>query len=157
MWSDWLVVRYCSFSLSAHWSPLSVPSILPGFLLPRTWGLSSRLFQQSAAAATYLGCGGAPLGHCPFPQVQGSYYWLPPPDLGRGVAPVSRCPWPLAGGSSSVYYIIYSFVNGHLVFFIVFAIVNSAAVNIWVHVSFQIIVLSKYIPRSGIAGSCSNS
>ena len=31
--------------------------------------------------------------------------------------------------------------------------VNSVAVNIRVHVSFQFIVLSRYMPRSGIAGS----
>ena len=35
----------------------------------------------------------------------------------------------------------------------VLAIVNSAAVNTGVHVSFWIIVLSGYIPRSGIPGS----
>ena len=41
----------------------------------------------------------------------------------------------------------------------ILAIVNSAAINIGVHVSFQIIVLSnyKYMPRSGIAGSYGNS
>ena len=33
----------------------------------------------------------------------------------------------------------------------VFAIVNSAAMNIGVHVSFQIRVFSGYMPRSGIA------
>ena len=32
-WNKRIVVRDCSFSLSAHWSPLSVPTILPGFLL----------------------------------------------------------------------------------------------------------------------------
>ena len=37
------------------------------------------------------------------------------------------------------------------------AIVNSAAVNIGVCVSFQIMVLSGYMPRSGIAGSHGNS
>ena len=36
-------------------------------------------------------------------------------------------------------------------------IVNTAAMNIGVHVSFQIIVLSEYMPRSGIAESYSNS
>ena len=49
-------------------------------------------------------------------------------------------------------YILYSFVNGHLGCFHVLAIVNSAAMNIEVHVSFWIIVFSGYMPRSGIAG-----
>ena len=40
MWSDWLVVCDCSFSLSALWSPLSVPTVLLGFLIPWTCGLS---------------------------------------------------------------------------------------------------------------------
>ena len=39
----------------------------------------------------------------------------------------------------------------------VLAIVNSASMNIGVHVSFQIIVFSCYMPRSGIAGSYDNS
>ena len=62
MWSDWLVVCDCGFSLSALWCPLSVPAILFGFLLPWTWSTSSLLLQQSAPAAPYLGCGVAPLG-----------------------------------------------------------------------------------------------
>ena len=37
------------------------------------------------------------------------------------------------------------------------AIMNSAALNIGVHVSLLIIVLSGYMPRSGVAGSYSNS
>ena len=36
---------------------LSVPTVLLGFLLPWTWGISSRLLQQSAAAASELGHG----------------------------------------------------------------------------------------------------
>ena len=54
-----------------------------------------------------------------------------------------------------IHYIffIHSSVDGHLGCFHVLAIVNSAAMNIGVHVSFQTIVLSGYIPRSGIAGS----
>ena len=47
---------------------------------------------------------------------------------------------------------IHSCVNGHLGCFHAFAIVNSTAVSIGVHLSFWIIVLSGYIPRSGIAG-----
>ena len=50
-------------------------------------------------------------------------------------------------------FFIHSSVNGHLGYFHVLAIVNSAAVNIGVHVSFRIMVLSGYMPRSGIAGS----
>ena len=54
-------------------------------------------------------------------------------------------------------FFIHSSVDGHLGCFPVLAIVNSAAVNIGVHVSFLIIVLSRYMPRSGIAGSYGNS
>ena len=47
-----------------------------------------------------------------------------------------------------VYHIfIYSSVSGHLGYFHVLAIVNSAALNIRVHVSFQITVFSRYMPR----------
>ena len=38
-------------------------TILLGFLLPWTWGISSRLLPQSIAAVPYLGHGVAPLGH----------------------------------------------------------------------------------------------
>ena len=46
-----------------------------------------------------------------------------------------------------------SSVNGHLGCFHVLAIVNSAAVNIGVHVSFSVLVSSGYMLRSGIAES----
>ena len=52
---------------------------------------------------------------------------------------------------------IHSSVNGHLACFHVLVIVNTVAVNIGVHVSFQTTVLSGYMPRSGIAGSYGNS
>ena len=52
---------------------------------------------------------------------------------------------------------IHSSVGGHLGCFHVLAIVNSAAMNIGVHVSFQIRVFFGYMPRSGIAGSYGNS
>ena len=50
-------------------------------------------------------------------------------------------------------YFIHSFVDGHLGCFHVLAIVNSAAMNTGVHVSFSILVSSGYMPSSGIAGS----
>ena len=46
-------------------------------------------------------------------------------------------------------FFIYLSVNGHLGCFLVLAIVNSAAMNIGMHVSFQIMVLSGYVPWSG--------
>ena len=54
-------------------------------------------------------------------------------------------------------FFIHSSVDGRLGCFHVLAIVNSAAMNIGVHVSFWIIVLSGYMPGSEIAGSYGNS
>ena len=50
-------------------------------------------------------------------------------------------------------FLIHSSADGHLGCFHVLAIVNSAAMNNGVHVSFSIMVSSGYMPRSGIAGS----
>ena len=74
VWLDWLVFCECGFSVSALWCPLATPTILLGFLLPWAWGISSRLLQQSAAAAPYLG---------------------------RGVSPYHRSSWPSTWDSSS--------------------------------------------------------
>ena len=46
-----------------------------------------------------------------------------------------------------------SSVDGHLGCFHVLAIVNSAAMNIGIHVSLSVLASSRYMPRSGIAGS----
>ena len=43
MWSDWLVFCDYGFSGSALWCPLATLTILLGFLLPWTWGISSWL------------------------------------------------------------------------------------------------------------------
>ena len=53
-------------------------------------------------------------------------------------------------------FLIHSSVDGHLGCFHVITIVNSAAVNIGVHVSFSILVSSECMPSSGIAGSYGN-
>ena len=50
-------------------------------------------------------------------------------------------------------FFIHSSVDGHLGCFHVLAIVNSAAMNNGIHVSFSILISSGYMPRSGIAGS----
>ena len=54
-------------------------------------------------------------------------------------------------------FFIHSSVVGHIGYFHVLAIVNSAAVNILGHVSFQTMFSSGYTPRSGIAGSYGSS
>ena len=61
--------------------------------------------------------------------------------------------------SQVVFHCIYvhSSVDGHLGCFHVLVIVNRAALNIGVHVSFQIMPLSRYMLRSRIAGSYGSS
>ena len=50
-------------------------------------------------------------------------------------------------------FFIHSSVDGHLGYFRVLAIVNSVAVNNGIYVSFSVLVSSRYMPCSGIAGS----
>ena len=64
VWLDWQVFCDYGFSVSALWCPLATTAVLLGFLLPWTCGISSRLLQQSAAAAPYLGQGISP-HRCP--------------------------------------------------------------------------------------------
>ena len=54
-------------------------------------------------------------------------------------------------------FLIHSSADGHLGCFHVLAIVNSAAMNIGVHVSLSYLVSLVCMPRSGIAGSHGNS
>ena len=49
-------------------------------------------------------------------------------------------------------FLMQSSVDGPLGWFHVLAILNSAAMNMWVHVSFLKKVLSGYVPKSGITG-----
>ena len=47
---------FCDYGLCVcSLMPFATPTILLGFLLPWTWGISSGLLQQSAATAAYLG------------------------------------------------------------------------------------------------------
>jgi len=50
-------------------------------------------------------------------------------------------------------FFIHSSVDRHLGCFHALAIVNSAALNIGVHVSFSVLVSSGCMPASGISGS----
>ena len=54
-------------------------------------------------------------------------------------------------------FFIHSSVNGHLGCFHMMAIENIAAINIGLHVCFQIMFFSRYMPRDGIAVLYSNS
>ena len=54
-------------------------------------------------------------------------------------------------------FFIHSSLDGHLDWFHILAMVNSATVNIGVHASFQIIVFSRYMLWSEIAQSYGSS
>ena len=54
-------------------------------------------------------------------------------------------------------FLIHSSADGHLGCFHVLAVINSAAMNIGVHVSLSDLVPSVCMPRSGIAGSYGSS
>ena len=54
-------------------------------------------------------------------------------------------------------FLIHSSADGHLGCFHVLAMINSAAINIVVHVSLSDLVCLVCMPRSGIAGSYGSS
>ena len=72
VWLDWLVFCDYGFSVSALWCPPATPIVLLGFLLPWAWCISSRLLQQSTAAAPYLGWGVSPYRHPSWPWMWNS-------------------------------------------------------------------------------------
>ena len=86
MWSDWLVFCDYGFSVSALWCPLATPTVLLGFLLPWTWDISSRLLQQSAAIAPYLGRGVSLHGCSSWPWTWSSSSW-------PSCTPSAAAPW----------------------------------------------------------------
>ena len=53
----------------------------------------------------------------------------------------------------NIPFFIHSSVDGYLGSFHALGIVNSAAMNNGIHVSFSVLVSSGYMPKSGIAGS----
>ena len=65
--------------------------------------------------------------------------------------------WVIVHCVSVLHLLYHSSVDGHLGCFHVLTVVNSDAVNIRVRVSFQIMRFSRYMSRSGIAGSYGSS
>ena len=49
LWSDWLVFCDYGLSVSALWCLLATPTVLPGFLLPWTWGISAGVLVRTQA------------------------------------------------------------------------------------------------------------
>ena len=86
VWLDWLDFCDSGFSVSALWCRLATPTVLRGFLLPWTWGISSRLLQQSAATTLFLGWGISP--HC-----HHSWTWTWNSSSSRSCAHAATTPW----------------------------------------------------------------
>ena len=104
--SPWLSpLHEYSFSVSALWCPLATLTILLGFLLPWTLGISSQLLQESTAAAPYLGWGYLLMATPPDLECEVSPFGPPAPMqlplLGLMVSPLSCLPWTLGVWSSS--------------------------------------------------------
>ena len=86
MWLDWLDFCDYGFNVSALWCRRATPTILRGFLLPWTWGISSRLLQQSASTAPYLVLGVSP-------QCHHSWSWMWTSSSSPSCAHAASTPW----------------------------------------------------------------
>ena len=104
---DWLF--FCDYGLCVcPLMPLPAPTIFLGFFLPRTWGISSRLIQQSAAAAPYLGPRGISSWPPSLTSDMGLLLSAAAPDLGCVVVPPGRAeatPGPRSGEAAERSYL----------------------------------------------------
>ena len=66
---------------------------------------------------------------------------------------ISRSIHGATNGIISLFVVADASVDGHLGCLHVLAVVSSAVVNVGVHVSFQIMIFSRYMSRTRIAGS----
>ena len=120
VWLDWLVFSDYGFSVSALWCPLATPTILLGFLLPWMWGISSRLLQQSAATAPYLGPGVSPHS-CPF------WPWMWNSSSRPSCIRAATAPWRFTYYIHEPWRFMYSFSNTWIVNFQLFKLVLEKA------------------------------
>ena len=98
VWLDWLVFCDYGFSVPALWFLLATTTILLGFLLSWTWGISSWLLQQSAATVPYLGWGVSPHG-CP------SWPWTWSRSSQSSCAHAATSPWMWSRKESKIQYL----------------------------------------------------
>ena len=126
------------------WSPLGSSVLLQIALFASFLWMSSIAFGEGNGNPLQYSCLGNPMNS----QSMGSQ------GVGHDWSDLARTQYSI-GYMHHIF--IHSSVAGHLGCFHVLAVLNNAAVNIEAHVSFQIIVLSGYVPRSGVAGSYGNS
>ena len=115
---------------------------------------SRRVGHDWAASLSRIGEGnGNPLqGSCLENPRDGRAWWAAVYGVSQSLTWLKRL------SSSSSIYLLYPFICQWTVwFFPCPGYCNCATMDIRLHISFQIMVFSRYIPRNGIAGSYSNS